>query len=121
MSRNKIAVMIAIFLLCMVSVSEVSLDAKSQIQKQSRVYVTVSALKIRKEPNLETTAIGKLLKGDSFVVIEESETTSEVEGIQAKWGRIFVKEMKGWVFLGFTSRNAPELLTAKEIERITKK
>ncbi|XDD47930.1 SH3 domain-containing protein [Leptospira sp. WS39.C2] len=121
MSLNKIAVMIGIFLLCMVSVSKVSLDAKNQIKKQSRVYVTVSALKIRKEPNLEATAIGKLLKGDSFVVFEESETTSEVEGIQAKWGRVFVKGMKGWVFLGFTSPIAPELLTDKEIERITKK
>lgn len=121
MNRNYFAVILGIFILCMISVSEVGWDAKSQIQKQSRVYVTVSALKVRKEPNLEATALGKLRKGDSFVVIEESETTSEVEGIQAKWGRVFVKGLKGWVFLGFTSRNAPELLTAKEIERITKK
>jgi hypothetical protein len=97
------------------------IQAKGVIAKQSRIYVEVSALKIRNAPNLKAEAVGKLEKGDSFVVLEKGGEQTTVEYRTSNWGRVSVKGMKGWVFLGFTSDTPPELLSPKEIENIASK
>lgn len=95
--------------------------AKEIVKKQERIYVTVPVLKVRKEPNLTADTIGKLEKGDSFVVLEEGGDQTTVEGITANWARVSLKGIKGWVFLGFTSSHPPELLSEKEIAKIASK
>ena len=89
------------------------------LDTSKRVYVTASSLKVRTEPDLKAGTVGLLEKGDSFRVIEESESSITVDdGISGKWGRVSVKNLNGWVFLGYVSNEPPELLTEAEIKKI---
>lgn len=57
------------------------------LDTSKRVYVTASSLKVRTEPDLKAGYAGLLEKGDSFRVIEESESSITVDdGISGKWG-----------------------------------
>lgn len=84
-----------------------------------RHYVQIASLKMRATPDLKGEKVALLEKGDSFLILEESEHWTEYEGYSSKWGKINFQGQEGWVYLAYLSTEPPDLLTDKERERIT--
>lgn len=84
-----------------------------------RHYVQIASLKMRATPDLKGEKVALLEKGDSFLILEESENTTEYEGNFSKWGKINFQGQEGWVYLAYIGTDPPDLLSEKEREKIT--
>lgn len=76
--------------------------------KGDEVVITVDQLRLRESPDIKSNVIKLLKKGDLAYVIEESEKTERIKGIEGKWYKVKIDLMEGWVFGGFLEKTKRE-------------
>lgn len=89
--------------------------------KNKRQYVSADVLKVRVEPNLKAESTATLVMGDFPAIIEENVgEVITVNGISANWAKIKYDTVEGYVFAGYLTDSAPDLLTEKEKAQVQK-
>ncbi len=60
-------------------------------------------VRLRSDPGLQGTVLGKLMKGDSFKVLATTYKRDSIDGVEACWVKISFKSQVGWIFQSFVA------------------
>jgi len=69
------------------------------------LIVNTAALTLRENPDQKSSAIASLFRGRALTVISESDKSDTIDGITAKWVKVFTSDNKtGYAFSGYLKK-----------------
>ncbi|MBN1499913.1 MAG: SH3 domain-containing protein [Spirochaetes bacterium] len=97
-------------ILLMMFIISISINAYSEFSEGSKVYITVSKLNYRSEPDVNGKLLGQLKLAEEITIMEKSPDTSVVGDTENYWYRFKAGKKTGWVFGAFlTNEKIPDI------------